>query len=136
MKFLILQKKNHESKHNLKYWTMEYYLSLGPAAHGFIPNGRYSNAKSINEYLNENFSFEYTKPDYYTEMCLCLFRLFKPINLNFFLQDVSSKQEKKLYNYLKKLSEEDLCLINNSTFQWNSKAVLNLDFYIFELCNL
>ncbi|MBE8398496.1 coproporphyrinogen III oxidase family protein, partial [Leptospira borgpetersenii serovar Hardjo-bovis] len=48
------------SKHNLKYWTMEYYLGIGPGAHGFLPSGRYSNPRNVDTYKRKNFSKEYT----------------------------------------------------------------------------
>ncbi len=36
--------------HNLKYWNHQPYLGLGPAAHSFIDNRRWWNARSIGDY--------------------------------------------------------------------------------------
>ncbi len=41
----------HECRHNLNYWTGGDYLGLGPSAHSFIGDRRYSIAPSLPEYL-------------------------------------------------------------------------------------
>lgn len=41
----------YESKHNLKYWSMEDYMSFGPGAHSSIGSVRYSYVKDLKEYI-------------------------------------------------------------------------------------
>jgi oxygen-independent coproporphyrinogen-3 oxidase len=41
----------YESRHNLKYWNMEDYMSFGPGAHSCIGNVRYSYVKDLKEYI-------------------------------------------------------------------------------------
>lgn len=41
------------SKHNIKYWDFDYYLGLGPSAHSFINNNRFSNPKSLKHYIDK-----------------------------------------------------------------------------------
>lgn len=40
-----------ESRHNLKYWTMEEYLGLGPGAHSYFQGRRFAWARSLDAYL-------------------------------------------------------------------------------------
>ena len=40
-----------ESRHNLKYWNLEDYMSFGPGAHSCIGNLRYSYVKNLKEYI-------------------------------------------------------------------------------------
>ncbi len=40
-----------ESKHNLKYWNQEQYLGFGVASASFFGGVRYTNVKSIEEYI-------------------------------------------------------------------------------------
>ncbi len=40
-----------ESKHNSGYWNSTPYIGLGPAAHGFVNNQRYSNIADVDEYI-------------------------------------------------------------------------------------
>ena len=41
----------YESKHNLKYWNMDDYMSFGPGAHSCIGNVRYSFVKDLKQYI-------------------------------------------------------------------------------------
>ena len=45
-------KMGFESKHNLKYWNLEDYLGIGPAAHSFIDKKRFYYNNSIEEFKN------------------------------------------------------------------------------------
>ena len=40
-----------ESRHNLKYWNMEDYISFGPGAHSCVGNVRYSFIRDLREYI-------------------------------------------------------------------------------------
>ena len=40
-----------QSRHNLKYWNMEDYMSFGPGAHSCVGNLRYSFVKDLKEYI-------------------------------------------------------------------------------------
>ena len=41
-----------ESRHNLKYWNMDDYISFGPGAHSCVGNVRYSYIKDLREYIS------------------------------------------------------------------------------------
>lgn len=51
-------KKGYASRHNLTYWKNEEYYGFGIGASGYIKNIRYTNTRSFNEYLKENFRLE------------------------------------------------------------------------------
>jgi oxygen-independent coproporphyrinogen-3 oxidase len=40
-------------QHNLKYWAYQPYIGLGPSAHSFISPKRWSNVKSIKDYIDK-----------------------------------------------------------------------------------
>jgi hypothetical protein len=42
--------KIYECRHNLKYWNQEEYIGIGPSAHSFMGNTRYSNPSNLKEY--------------------------------------------------------------------------------------
>ncbi len=44
-------KNGKTSRHNLKYWELEYYLGLGPAAHSFIDGKRFYYGRNLNEFI-------------------------------------------------------------------------------------
>lgn len=41
----------YESKHNLKYWTLQDYMGFGPGAHSCVNNVRYSFVKDLDKYI-------------------------------------------------------------------------------------
>lgn len=44
--------KGFNSKHNLNYWDNNTYYGFGSAAHGYVDGIRYSNAETLEEYIN------------------------------------------------------------------------------------
>ncbi|TGK13701.1 radical SAM family heme chaperone HemW [Leptospira kmetyi] len=128
-------KPGFHSRHNLKYWTMEQYLGIGPGAHGFLSSGRYSNPRNVETYKRKDFSREYTKPDVYEELILSLFRLFQPIAMESFYSLIPDRKQ-VLDKHLKRLEETGFCEFSNGIFQWKPEAVLFLDTKILELASL
>ena len=41
----------YESRHNLKYWSMDPYLGLGPAAHSDFEGVRFGNSRDVSAYI-------------------------------------------------------------------------------------
>lgn len=61
-------KRGYESRHNLKYWSLEDYLGFGPGAHSCMGTTRYSFVRDLNEYIRgvtegDNILDEYEKLD-------------------------------------------------------------------------
>lgn len=44
--------RGYESRHNLKYWSLEDYMGFGPGAHSSVGNIRYSYIKSVEGYIS------------------------------------------------------------------------------------
>ena len=53
-----VSKEGFDSKHNLCYWNNDKYHGFGLGASGYIGNERYSNTRSINNYLKGNYVVE------------------------------------------------------------------------------
>ena len=107
-------KKRYESKHNLTYWNNSKYYGFGLGASGYIDNIRYTNTRSFNKYINNDFKLEedqLTKKDEMElEMILGL-RKIKGVNLSEF----EKKYHQKIINTFKidKLLEEQKLLIKD-----------------------
>lgn len=52
-------KSGYESRHNLNYWQEGEYYGFGVASHGFIDGIRYSNFRTIEEYMEKPTSHEF-----------------------------------------------------------------------------
>ena len=46
-------KKSKQSQHNLKYWTMEEYIGLGPGAHSFVDGKRFFHEPNFEKYISD-----------------------------------------------------------------------------------
>lgn len=51
-------KHDYESNHNLTYWNNEEYYGFGLGASGYIECERYTNTRSLNNYLLGNYRYE------------------------------------------------------------------------------
>ncbi len=122
------------SKHNMKYWTYEYYLGVGPGAHGFSPQGRYSNPRNTSSYLKKHQMDKYETSDPFDELLVSLFRIFLPIDLTGFLDLIPNHRE-SLLSKLRIKASEGKCSLDNNIFQWNKEAVLFLDSEILDLAS-
>lgn len=45
-------KKGMASRHNLKYWELEEYLGIGPAAHSFVDGKRFFYRRNLTDFIN------------------------------------------------------------------------------------
>lgn len=115
-------KKGYESKHNLTYWNNEHYYGFGMGASGYIDNIRYTNTKSINEYIKGNYILEEEKLDIKetmeNEMILGLRKL-EGVNISNFKKRYN-KEIKEVFK-IDKLIEEGKLLIENDYIKINPK---------------
>ncbi|MFB5649784.1 radical SAM family heme chaperone HemW [Leptospira wolffii] len=120
------------SRHNMKYWTYEYYMGIGPGAHGFLPGGRYSNPRNTSTYLKRLETEKYETSDPFEELLVSLFRIFLPVDLSGFF-DILGDRKEGLMGKLRKKSEEGKCSLDGTIFRWNKESVLFLDSEILDL---
>lgn len=97
------------SQHNLNYWNNENYYGFGVAAHGYINNVRYSNAETIEEYIQNptkhSFETKLTAQEQLEEEIFLGFRKMDGINTKLINQKYNIDFEKKYANILKKYDE-------------------------------
>ena len=113
-------KKGFESKHNLIYWNNLEYYGFGMGASSYIENIRSDNTKSINKYLNKEFTLEneiLSKEDIIKYELILGFRKIKGINkkdffkkYNIDIKEISSIQ--KLLDSQKLLENNEYIYIN------------------------
>ena len=136
-KFIIkkLKKYNHyeisnfcldgyESLHNLTYWNNENYYGFGVSASGYIHNMRYTNTKSITEYINNFHEIEHIelskKETMENEMILGLRKL-NGVNIIEF----KNKYQKNINDVFKidRLLEEGKLIIKDDYIKINPKYI-------------
>ncbi|MBE6036935.1 MAG: oxygen-independent coproporphyrinogen III oxidase [Clostridiales bacterium] len=99
-------KPGFESKHNLKYWSMEEYLGLGLGAHSYLEGKRFSNTTDLEDYIANGggvvWTYENTEADNISEYLFTGLRKVAGISLSDFearfgkkLTDVYGKEVEK-----------------------------------------
>lgn len=74
-----------ESRHNTKYWELDDYIGIGPSAHSFFKNVRYSCPDSIDEFVSKPFQSKLitdAEPDMIEEYIMLGLRLKKGISVS------------------------------------------------------
>lgn len=113
-------KENYESKHNLKYWECKEYIGLGPTAHSYINNTRYSNADDLEEYINLLSSQKYitdSKAGDVDEQIMLGLRLSKGIPLVKF---------QELENYDNRILKQNITMLTNFEYITIQNDILKL----------
>lgn len=85
-------KEGYECKHNIIYWTDEYYIGVGAGAHSYIDGIRYSNYKNVKKYIEKvkilgeakEDVIELTKKEHMSEFMFLGLRMNRGININRF----------------------------------------------------
>lgn len=124
------------SKHNLKYWTLEPYLGIGPGAHGYNGNQRYSNAKNYRAYLKDPIgTTQFQKSEPILEFAICLFRITQKIALLDFA-DIHLPQTSRetLVELASRWADQDFARYEKRSgiFQWKRSGISQLDHFISE----
>lgn len=117
-------KKGYESIHNLTYWNNLEYYGFGMGASGFINDIRYTNTKSITEYINNFHEIEHEvmskKINMENEMILGLRKL-KGVSITNF-KNKYNKEIKEVFDIDKLLKERKL-IIEDDYIKINPKYI-------------
>ena len=125
-------KPGYESKHNLTYWNNEEYYGFGLGASGYINNIRYTNTKSINHYIKNNYNRDeevLLKEDKEKYELILGFRKLKGINLivykNKYNKDLLDNQKiNKLLNENKLVIRDNhICICEDYIYLQNSLLI-------------
>ena len=121
-------KDNKYSRHNVNYWKCEEYYGFGLAAHGYVDGIRYSNHKTMEEYLN-NYN---TPEDQHTlseqekleENIFLGLRLKKGIDLTEINNKFNINFEEKYSEILKKYTETNHLSLENNILKLTKNGIL------------
>jgi oxygen-independent coproporphyrinogen-3 oxidase len=87
-------KPGFESKHNLKYWSLQDYIGVGLAAHSYVCGHRFSNTSELTDYLSSaksidmiDFIHKNTRGENMSEYVFLGLRKTEGINLSHFKKE-------------------------------------------------
>lgn len=130
--------KGYECRHNLKYWKQEEYIGIGPSAHSFLGNVRFSNPSDLTEYITsgENGVFERNtleemdENDIKFEYIMLRLRLTEGLKFADFKNKFSIDFKEAYKEQIKHLTENNLIESDDDAIRL-SKRGMDLSNYVF-----
>ncbi len=116
-------KVGYECKHNLKYWNMEDYLGIGPAAHSFMDGERFYYERSIDKFKNN----EIVKDGHGgspSEYIMLQMRLTKGLNLKKYKEVFGALPDKDFFEKIKKYSDLGYIIYDKDIICFTEKGFL------------
>ena len=114
------------SRHNLNYWNCENYYGFGVASHGYLGNVRYSNKKTIEEYIQNPLQHEtetkLTEQEQLEEEIFLGMRKMKGIDINKINKKFNTDFDKKYSSVLSKY--KDFLIKTKNGYAFNIKGVM------------
>ncbi len=110
--------KGYESVHNLRYWKNQEYYGFGVSASGYVEKVRYTNTRSLTQYMKGNFVKEreiLTKKDIMDYHLMLGFRLVGGFSVEMFEKLYQVKLE-SVYPIKPLLKNKDLMLKKGNIF--------------------
>lgn len=116
-------KECYECKHNLKYWNLDDYLGLGPAAHSFMDGERFFYDRSIDNFRNNEIikDGEGGTP---SEYIMLQMRLSKGLNLKKFKEAFGAMPDKDFFEKIKKYSDLGYIIYDKDIICFTEKGFL------------
>lgn len=132
-------KEGYECKHNLKYWMQEEYIGIGPSAHSFLDNKRFSNPCSIENYVenakknifNREIHEVLNKDDLMFEYIMLFLRLTNGLDINEFNKKFNQDFSKKYKEQIIFLTYYNLILILDNNIKLTNKG-MDISNFVFE----
>ena len=123
----------YESKHNTKYWTLENYLGLGPAAHSFVDGKRFYFSRDTMAFINgENAQFDCDGGDE-KEYIMLRLRLQNGLKLSELSKLYSSEACEKIIKKVPLLQKHGLVSFDGETLSLTTNGALLSNSIIAEL---
>lgn len=131
--------KGYECKHNLKYWNQEEYIGLGPSAHSFLNNIRFSNPSDLHLYCENSKLNNYnriiqetlSKNDLIFEYIMLQLRLTKGLNINAFNNKFSANFKEMYKMQIEFLIDNQLLEYNGDYIRLTKKG-MDISNYVIE----
>ncbi len=128
-------KKGFQCRHNLKYWSQDEYIGLGPSAHSFMEGVRYSNPADLKMYcatgvertIHESMSYD----DLMFEYIMLRLRLTEGVDIHEFNSRFSADFINKYEGQITHLGKNNLIELSEGHIKLTEKG-MDISNYVFE----
>lgn len=128
--------EGYESKHNQVYWNNEQYVGVGLGASGYLNDIRYSNTRSMNEYLKGNYILTketVTHIDKINYFLMLKLRMVKGFNLNELKTLCTNEEYDELLKRINNISKKELLKVENNNVRCSKDGLMLLDMILRDL---
>ncbi len=123
------------SRHNVKYWTHSPYLGFGPSSHSFWDNKRWSNVRSVSQYIGQlsagqmpvAHSEELDINTLEFEHIFLSLRTYAGLNLNQFQKNFKTDFLSKYKTESNDLQQQKFAVIKDGFFKLTPKGMIICD---------
>ena len=130
--------KGYECRHNLKYWKQEEYIGIGPSAHSFLGNVRFSNPSELTEYISSGESGVFERNtleemdvnDIIFEYIMLRLRLTEGLKFADFKNKFSIDFKEAYKEQIKHLTENNLIELDDDAIRLTKRG-MDLSNYVF-----
>ena len=116
-------KYGYESKHNLKYWNLDEYIGIGPAAHSFLNGKRFYYERNI-ESFRKNIIINDGTGGSKEEFIMLQLRLTKGLCLDKFKEVFGESLPKDFLKKVEKYIKSGFMINHNNSISFTSKGFL------------
>ena len=130
-------KPSKECKHNLRYWSYQDYIGIGPSANSFFNNHRYTNPSSIADYCQHphpDLGEPLSEQDQKTEYIIAHLRQLRPFSMTAFDNQFNSNFRSEFESQLNSLATNKLLTLskNNTSFELTQNGINLLNTVLLE----
>ena len=116
-------KSGYESKHNLKYWNLDDYLGIGPAAHSCVDKRRFYYNRSVEDFKNDVIVDDGTGATS-EEYILLQLRLSKGLNLDKYKEAYGELPSKDFFDKIDKYCKMGLMKRDDKSVSFTPRGFL------------
>lgn len=116
-------KPGFESKHNLKYWSCDDYLGIGPSAHSFIDGKRFFYKRNLNDFY-QNIITEDSAASPQQEYAMLQLRLSHGLRTDLYRKRFGANIPKRYYQNTKPFTNAGFILCDDEGIRITQKGFL------------
>ena len=127
-------KNQCQSRHNIKYWTGQPTIGLGPSAHSYFLGHRYANAPDLRGYIHELHNRLPTEPNpapNWNEFIASRIRYRHPIPYSFIHHTFPNVDIDALRSQVNQFHDDGLLLAEDDAFSVTKRGFLLIDELLF-----
>lgn len=116
-------KDNKISRHNMKYWTLDDYIGIGPSAHSLLDKKRFYYPSDLNKFCTDNIIFE-SEGNTAEEYVMLSLRTDTGLDIERLIKNFRISMSESFYKEAQKYEKVGLLILKNNVIKLTEKGFL------------